>query len=218
MVEYHAQDSVADNSINAALAPVRAGLLRQACAEAAKVLADAERDAQQLLTEARASADAMLAAARARGQAEASVVPLSTIERHLMQHQLGDGAAGAVRAVADRTRDLVPAVVRVFTFLHPDIGVGDTAERTMARLELGLPVELVELGMVFGSALARPQYLSLLERGLTTPDQFEAADDTTLTDCLDATKSRVVELQTLLQERKKQQDDALTPLLPAPTE
>ncbi len=63
---------------------------------------------------------------------------------------------------------------------------------------------------------ARPQYLSLLERGLTTPDQFEAADDTTLTDCLDATKSRVVELQTLLQERKRQEDDALTPLLPAP--
>lgn len=87
----------------------------------------------------------------------------------------------------------------------------------MTRLELGLPVELVELGMVFGVALTRAQYLSLFERGLTMPHQFKAADNTTLTDCLDITNVRVVELQTLLQERKRQQD-ALTPLLPVPTE
>lgn len=148
----------------------------------------------------------------------ASNMPLSTIERHLTQHQLGDGAAGAVRAVADRTRDLLPAVIRVFTFLHPDVAVDDVAERTMARLELGLPVELVELGIVFGAALTRAQYLSLLEHGLTTPDQFETADNTTLTDYLDLTKARVVALQTLPQERKRQQDDALTPLLSVPTE
>lgn len=148
----------------------------------------------------------------------ASSMPLSAIEQHLMQHQLGDGAAGAVRAVADRTRDLIPAVVRVFAFLHPDVAVGDIAERTMARLELGLPIELVELGMVFGSALTQAQYLSLLECGLTTPNQFEAADNASLAGCLDITRERVIELQTLLQERKRQQDDALTPLLPIPTE
>jgi helicase len=123
---------------------------------------------------------------------------------------LGDGAAGAVRG-------LIPAVVRVFAFLHPDVAVGDIAERTMARLELG-PVELVELGMVFGSALTRAQYLSLLECGLTTPNQFEAADNASLAGCLDITRERVIELQTLLQERKRQRGDALTPLLPIPTE
>lgn len=148
----------------------------------------------------------------------ASNMPLATIERHLMQHQLGEGAAGPVRAVADRTRDLIPAVVRVFTFLHPDIVVGDVVERTMARLELGIPVELVELGMMLGSVLTRAQYLSLLEHGVAMPDQFEAANNTTLTDCLGVTKARVVELQTLLKKRMRQQDDALTPLLPVPTE
>ena len=95
----------------------------------------------------------------------ASGTPLSDIERHLMQHQLGDGAAGSVRALADRTRDLIPAVARVFAFLHPDVAIGDIAERTMARLELGL---------IFGVALTRAQYLRLFERGIMAPERFEA--------------------------------------------
>jgi len=59
----------------------------------------------------------------------ASSTPLSVIERHLMRHQLGDGAAGSVRALADRTRDLIPAVARVFAFLHPDVAIGGIVER-----------------------------------------------------------------------------------------
>jgi helicase len=149
----------------------------------------------------------------------ASDTPLSTLERHLTQHQLGDGVAGAVRSTADRTRDLIPAVVRVFTFLHPDIAVGDVAERTMLRLELGLPASLADLGVALDASLTRAQYLSLAGRGLTTPDQFAAADAATLVDGLGLTKSRVVELQDLLQQRlRRQQENILAPLLPAPTE
>jgi hypothetical protein len=148
----------------------------------------------------------------------ASSTPLSDIERHLMQHQLGEGAAGAVRALADRTRDLIPAVTRVFFFLHPDVAIGDVAERTMVRLELGLPVELVELGLIFGAALTRAQYLRLLERGITAPEQFKATESTVLIEDLGIAEAQIAELHTLLQTYRSQQNDTITPLLPAPTE
>jgi ATP-dependent DNA helicase len=148
----------------------------------------------------------------------ASHTPLSMIERHLTQHQLGDGVAGAVRATADRTRDLIPAVVRVFEALHPDIAVGDVAERTMVRLELGIPTELAELGTVLGAALTRAQYLSLLEQGIMTPDRLESAEPIDLVDSLRVTENRVLELQEALQEGKRRREEVLVPLLPPPTE
>lgn len=148
----------------------------------------------------------------------ASNMPLARVEQHLMQHQLGDGAAGPIRAVADRTRDLIPAVVRVFAFLHPEIAVGTVAERTMVRLELGLPVELVELGTLLGATLTRAQYLTLLERGLTTPDQFGPVQPATLADYLGIKEARVLEIQALLHERKRQQNAVIGSLLPPPTE
>jgi helicase len=147
----------------------------------------------------------------------ASTTPLATIERHLTQHQLGDGAAGAVRATADRTRDMIPAVVRVFEFLHPGIAVGDIAERTMVRLELGIPAELAELGGMLGAALTRAQYLALLEREVATPDQFELAEAAGLADCLGVTENRALELQETVHKGKRQ-EAALAPLLPPPTE
>lgn len=149
----------------------------------------------------------------------ASNLPLAQVEQHLMQHQLGDGAAGPVRSVADRTRDLVPAVVRVFTFLHPEITTDNIAERTMVRLELGLPAELVELGTILGAAVTRAQYLSLLEHGITTADQFEAAADSgDLARVLGVKEERAVVLQTLLTERGRQHDAAFESTLPPPTE
>jgi len=148
----------------------------------------------------------------------ASQTPLSMIERLLTQHQLGDGIAGAVRTTADRTRDLIPAVVRVFEALHPDIALDEVAERTIVRLELGIPAELAELGTILGAALSRAQYLSLLERGIMTPDQFESTETRTLVDCLRVTESRALELQEVLQERKQQGEAMIVPLLPPPTE
>ena len=148
----------------------------------------------------------------------ASNMPLGQVEQHLMQHLQDNEAAGAVRGVASRTRDLIPAVVRVFTFLHPDIPVDSVSERTMVRLELGIPVELVELGTVLGGTLTRAHYLSLLEQDLTTPDQFTAADAVTMAAHLGVTESRAAELQDVLRARRRQQDVAAVPLLPPPTE
>jgi helicase len=149
----------------------------------------------------------------------ASNTPLSTLERHLTQHQRDDGVAGAVRSTADRTRDLIPAVIRVFTFLHPDIAIGDVAERTMVRLEIGLPAAHADLGAALGASLTRAQYLSLASQGITTPEQLAAADAAALAVGLSLTKPRVIELQDLLQQHlRRKQENVLAPLLPAPTE
>lgn len=148
----------------------------------------------------------------------ASNTPLATLEQHLMQHLPASEAAGPVRSVANRTRDLIPAVVRVFTFLHPLVDVGNVAERTMVRLELGVPVELVELGTALGAALTRAQYLALLEQGLTSPEQFEAADPVVLASHINVSETRAAELQVLLRQRKAQQVADIGPLLPKPTE
>ena len=135
-----------------------------------------------------------------------------------MQHQLGDGASGPIRAVADRTRDLIPAVVRVFAFLHPEIATDNIAERTMVRLELGLPAELVELGTALGADLTRAQYLSLLEQGVMTADQFEAADSVDLARILGVKEERAAVLQMLLTERGRQHETPFKLILPIPTE
>jgi helicase len=150
----------------------------------------------------------------------ASATPLARAEQHLTQHQLGDGVAGAVRATAARTRDMIPAVVRVFEFLHPGIAVGAVAERTMVRLELGIPAEVAGLGGILGARLTRAQYLSLLERGVATPDQFEPADAAGLADCLGVTENRLLELQAAVHKGRRQEEEAaaVSPLLPSPTE
>jgi hypothetical protein len=89
----------------------------------------------------------------------------------------------------------------------------------MVRLELGLPAALVELGVALGASLTRAQYLSLAGQGLDTPEQFAAAETATLIDGLGLTKPQVIELQDLLQQHlKRQQENVLAPLLPAPTE
>jgi helicase len=147
----------------------------------------------------------------------ASVTPLARVEQHLMQHQLGDGAAGAVRATASRTRDMIPAVAQVFEFLHPGVAVGEVAERTMTRLELGIPAELAELGGILGGALSRAQYLALLEGGLATTGQFASADTTTLAGRLDIRRNEAAALQKVVRERMRSHD-VTTPLLPPPVE
>jgi hypothetical protein len=88
----------------------------------------------------------------------------------------------------------------------------------MVRLELGLPVELVELGTLLDTSLSRAQYLSLLERGIATADQFDVAKCVILTEAVGITRARILELQELVRIRRKQQDDLSAPLLSDPTE
>jgi helicase len=147
----------------------------------------------------------------------ASPTPLAQLEQHLTRHQIIDGVAGPVRAAAARTRDMIPAVVRVFEFLHPDIPVGNIPERTMIRLELGIPADLAELGSMLGANLTRAQYLTLLERGAINPEKFGLSETESLADWLTIAPNEARRLQKLVTDARRG-DDGPVPLLPPPAE
>lgn len=87
------------------------------------------------------------------------------LTRHMRQR---GGVAGAIRSVADRTRDLLPAVAAVCHQIDPDHPLGTLTDRTMIRLELGIPASLIALATTLDADLSRSALLRLGEAGLTT--------------------------------------------------
>ena len=147
----------------------------------------------------------------------ASSTPLADLERWLTRHLREDGGvAGAVRQVASRTRDVLPAVERVFEFLHTNLPVADLVARTMVRMELGIPAELVDLAQLLGGSLTRSQYLTLRTVGITSPSQFTDASADDLANHLRVTFAQANELQERARVQKAQQLPEQQ--LPLPTE
>jgi len=146
-----------------------------------------------------------------------SGVPMEQIETQLNQHLYNRGGlAGVVRGTADRTRDLLPTVAAVIRSLDPAQAVDDLVERTMLRLELGLPADLMELAETVTTQLTRPQWLRLRAAGITT---IAAAEKTSLADLTDVLgdKQAATTLQRELGDRPAPDD--VPPLdLPKPTE
>jgi len=88
-------------------------------------------------------------------------------------------AAGSIRAVADRTRDLLPTVARVAEIINStdDAALAGVVERLLVQLELGVPVSLVPIARVARGRLTRGDYLALARRGLVTPSAIAASSD-----------------------------------------
>lgn len=120
-----------------------------------------------------------------------SNTPIEQIERSLIQFGGGFDAAGAIRAVASRTLDLLPTTVAIGAILHPGLPAAERQSDLMARLELGLPSGLAPLGRLAGGSIGRPGYLALARAGLTSLDDLQAADDDTIRDAA-AGDTRVV--------------------------
>jgi helicase len=137
------------------------------------------------------SVDGKQATARAKRAAAAAMwiagLPMEQIEAQLNQHLRNRrGLAGTVRSIADRTRDLMPAVAAVVRALHPGQPVDELPERTMLRLELGLPAELVDLASAVTFPLTRPQWLKLHAAGLLTVTAVQDAQPARLAQLLGA--------------------------------
>ncbi|MBL8792391.1 MAG: DEAD/DEAH box helicase [Planctomycetia bacterium] len=114
-----------------------------------------------------------------------SMMPMADIERALTQHGgKNDGAAGPVRAVASRTRDLLPAVGRVAAFLHPETALADRVARLLVRLELGVAGDAVAIARHTGVRLTRGDYQDLVKAGLTTAAAIDAAGEEVLLACV----------------------------------
>ncbi|MGX7681517.1 DEAD/DEAH box helicase [Jatrophihabitans sp. DSM 45814] len=105
----------------------------------------------------------------------ASRAQMSAIEDELMQHMRDRSAAGAIRAVSGRTRDVIDAVATVCRVRGASVANQDGIADLGTRLEIGLPAELGTLASSLGNVLSRANYLSLLGAGLTTLEAIGAA-------------------------------------------
>lgn len=92
--------------------------------------------------------------------------PMADAERQLMQHVPENSAAGPIRNIASRTRDVLHGVATV-AILRADIDCADIADELAIRLEFGIPTALTELAKCFSTQLTRGQYLSLYKAGVT---------------------------------------------------
>jgi helicase len=146
--------------------------------------------------------DTKQATARAkRGSAGAMWVtgmPMEQIEQQLNQHLYNrSGLAGTIRAIADRTRDLLPAVAAVVRELDPTHSVDSLVDRTMLRLELGIPADLIELASVITTQPTRPQLMRLQAAGLVSVSNIEKVSEDELAPILGDRHMAKVMLQEL---------------------
>lgn len=105
-------------------------------------------------------------------------IEMSVLETKLNEHVWGrPPMAGVVRAVADRTRDLLPAVGAVLTELYAEKAreIQVLVDRTSMRLEFGIPADLIDLARL-GVDLNRAQLLALKDAGLTDLQEVVDAD------------------------------------------
>ena len=111
-------------------------------------------------------------------------IDLLSIESSLLRHMPGDNAAGPIRAVAERTRDLVSVVTRVAEILTGGNPLGTSVESLLVRLELGLPASAVPVARRLHRRLDRADYLALERAGLMAPEAITKASDEALLEVL----------------------------------
>lgn len=92
--------------------------------------------------------------------------PLGDIERELMQHHRDNSASGAIRSVANRTRDVIDAVARIAEYHGKTFANPEKVEQLGIQLEYGVAEEMVPLARLAGNLLTRAQYISLMNAGL----------------------------------------------------
>jgi hypothetical protein len=108
----------------------------------------------------------------------ASATPMAAVENEIMQHMRDRSAAGPIRAVAGRTRDVIDAVVSICRVRGVACRDEDEIDGLTVRLEIGLPRELAGLADAVGNMLTRANYLDLLGAGLSDIEAaLNAPDD-----------------------------------------
>jgi helicase len=120
-------------------------------------------------------------------------VELNRLEASLLQHLPADNAAGPIRSVAERTRDLIGVVARIGEL----VTAGDDPSPVVIddltiQLELGIPEDIAWLGRETKRALERGDYLALRRGHLSTFDALLAVDETTLRGVVDSQLKRSV--------------------------
>jgi helicase len=130
------------------------------------------------------------------------------------------GAAGAIRATATRTCDVLPTAARVAEILHPALDLGDRIGRLAIRLTYGVPSGAVDAARELGAELLRGDYCRLASASLCGPEAIGSADEAQLLACLDGDRQKLARLKraaSAMHVRRQQAALATRPIL-APDE
>jgi replicative superfamily II helicase len=143
-------------------------------------------------------------------------LPMAEIERALTRFGgAPDGAAGPVRAVATRTCDLLPTVVRVAELLHAELNLEERARRLLIRLEVGVSAAAVDLASHIGTRFTRGDYRALLNIGHGSIAVVEVASDEILLSCLGGDREKLAEVRRAVRLHREQEREANAgPVLP----
>ncbi len=142
--------------------------------------------------------------------------PLTEIENTLTQFggRL-NGAAGPIKNVTSRTCDILPTVANIAALINPNLDLNNRVQRLLARLELGISANLVELGTRFGRILNRGNYLNLLKAGIETVEQFEDARESVLLTCFEDNREKLEQAKLALENyRPENPPIIIPPILP----
>ncbi len=118
--------------------------------------------------------------------------PMAQIEGNLLQHYRDNSAAGPIRGVAARTRDVIDTVIRVAVFRGKSVADDSALDDLPLRLELGLPASMVPVARLLGPMLTRAQYLDLNQRGIRSSQGLLDMGEDALRDVLGAAAVRPV--------------------------
>jgi helicase len=148
-------------------------------------------------------------------------IDLSQLEASLLQHLPADNAAGPIRSVADRTRDLVGIVAKVGQILNPgkpeeSSRVAQLSDDLAVQLELGVPVDMVWLAMETKRLLSRGEYLALFRSGVREASQLTAMDPATLEGLVPDARRRASVLEAAARITARQQVVVQDLPMPAP--
>ncbi len=144
--------------------------------------------------------------------------PLAEIEEILTQFgRKFDGAAGPIRSVRARTCDILPTVARVAEIIHPGLDLGQRIARLLARLEVGVPVAVIDLATIAGNQLARGDYHNLIKAGLCSLEAIDNSSDEELLPHLagEPDKLRVVREAVEIYREREREIAPTSPILPA---
>ncbi|MFJ1598477.1 DEAD/DEAH box helicase [Streptomyces sp. NPDC088261] len=103
-------------------------------------------------------------------------LPLSGIEKAITLKQRVTGRTGPIRQAAQRTADVMGAVLDIAAHVHPTADLGDLPDLLPVQLELGIPKGFVPLARYTERRIPRPVYLRLLSGGFGTIDAIVTAD------------------------------------------
>ena len=103
-------------------------------------------------------------------------VELDQLEKSLLRHLPESNAAGPIRSVAERTRDVIGVVSSVAQIVNSGTveeaeHLGELVDSVTIQLELGIPVEMMWLAKVMKRTLSRGEYLALFKTGITEPSR-----------------------------------------------